>query len=374
MSTTSQLPRIAILSGDDTISLEAARARILDAIYETHDEVSTSLFDASAESLSAFLARFVTVSLFAEARIFQVRHAEQLNEKDIEELESYLDQDIPDSYLIIEAGPAKKNTGVGKKLASMIKKGQKIDQTVPGTFRVFEFARPRDWEIADWVVKNAPHLSGRTVLKKNAEYLVDLVGHDLGALYSELQKLDLLLPSGVQIDKESIDRITGATRVMEPYELAQAVGTKNLAKALEIIDGLFSMSFYAPLAISALFRHFWALFRIRKFAQRNPEEMRAFQNAVKSRNRSVQSEIGVKIGVAAGLMKETQGNRVYPVIIKSGIVDQARSFKDEHIKQIIRWLGEFDLESKTGKLEVTKQSVQLLCCRIVRVAELQQGN
>ncbi len=373
MTNTTRVPRVSILLGDDSISREAARGRVLESIYAAHDDVSSFLFDPSAESLPAYLSRFVTVSLFAETRVFQVRHTEQLNEKDIAELDSYLEQEVPESYLIIEADAYKKTSAVGKRIGALVKKAKKLGEKDPGALDVHEFSRPRDWEIADWVVRNAPYLSGRTIQKPAAEHLVDLVGPDLGALYSELQKLDLLLPSRDQIDTASIDRITGSTRTMEPYELAQAVGAKDLSKALEVVDALFSTSFYAPLCISAMFRHFWALFRIRKFAQSFPEDMRAFQNAVRSRNRSVQSEIGVRIGVAAGLMKSSQGNRVYPVIIKSGIVGQAKSYKEEHIKQIIRWLYQFDLESKTGKLEVTKQTVQLLCCRIVRVDEFQKG-
>ena len=70
---------------------------------------------------------------------------------------------------------------------------------------------------------------------------------------------------------------------------------------------------------------------------------------------------------ADGHPDEGEERKIYPVLIKSGIVEQAARFTEEELAKIFKWLLDFDVGSKTGKFEPTRQSLQLLCYRIVRV-------
>jgi len=58
------------------------------------------------------------------------------------------------------------------------------------------------------------------------------------------------------------------------------------------------------------------------------------------------------------------------VIIASGIILQAKKFTDEELKAICKWLLDFDVGIKTGKISGSQQNVQLFCYRIARVSEL----
>jgi hypothetical protein len=57
-------------------------------------------------------------------------------------------------------------------------------------------------------------------------------------------------------------------------------------------------------------------------------------------------------------------------MILSGLIEQARSFGYQELKQILLWLREFDVGVKTGRVKPTQQNFELLCYTIVRVAEL----
>jgi hypothetical protein len=59
-----------------------------------------------------------------------------------------------------------------------------------------------------------------------------------------------------------------------------------------------------------------------------------------------------------------------PVLIKSGIVEQASGFSCEELSKILAWLLEFDTGFKTGKFEPTEQALQLLCYKIIRIRTL----
>jgi DNA polymerase III delta subunit len=225
--------------------------------------------------------------------------------------------------------------------------------------------------MADWLESQTPFLVNRTISKSDAGYLIDLVGNDSAVLYSELQKIDIHLPAKKRIDRAAIESVSGATRLMTQFECAQALGRKDFARVLEIIDSLYLGSVYLPLYINAIFKHFWALFRINNYALANPQELSEFQRAIKRYDKAVQNNLGLKIGVAAGLLSDAQAGGVYPIIIKSGVVQQALSFREQDYKKIFKWLGEYDIGIKTGRIDDSKIGFQLLCYKIFRAGALE---
>jgi DNA polymerase III delta subunit len=221
--------------------------------------------------------------------------------------------------------------------------------------------------MAEWTVAQASHLFGRRMAMADAEHLVDCAGADTAALYSELQKIDLFLPDKAAIDAKVINEVAGATRSMTPQELAHALGKKDLGRALEIIESVFSANVYLPLFVGAIFRHFWSMFKISEFAKINPDVVRGFKASLNDyKKRQQQEETGAAIGAAAGLFSAKQVKSVYPVLVKSGIVDQALSFETNHYKSIFKILKDYDAGLKTGRADDSKTGFELVCYSIVR--------
>jgi len=369
LAQTAPIVFVNLICGDDSISRESARRRIVDMIAARAGNAAEFVFDSASQSLDEFLAARITYSLFAETRVFHLRHAQQLADTELKALAGAIQTaEIPDTYLIIEADvPAKsKDTPerFSKFAASVAKSAQKFSET----YQVLEFIRPREWELPQWLMENTPRLFGRSIGKKEAELLIDLAGDDPMVLHGELQKIDLHLPPKKAINREIIEEITGATRSASPYELADALGKKNLLRTLEIIEAVFTESFSAPQFIAVLFRHFWALFRIRQFAALYRDDMQMF---IRPAGRDKQNEIAMRIGIFAGILRESQKNRVYPAVIKSGIVEQARLFTDDQLKRVLRWLHAYDIGVKTGRVQPDKASLQLVCYTIVRAGALE---
>jgi DNA polymerase III delta subunit len=155
---------------------------------------------------------------------------------------------------------------------------------------------------------------------------------------------------------------------MTVYELAAALGQRDLPAALNVLDSLFSSNgFYAPLAVSAVFKHFWSMLKIRKFVDRNPGVLKQFNTKGYGKD-SPQSMAAFQIGAAAGILTEKTKNRVFPVIIKSGIVQQAQSFTEKGMRDILGMLQRFDVDVKTGKTPPVPYNLQMLCYRIARAA------
>jgi DNA polymerase III delta subunit len=224
--------------------------------------------------------------------------------------------------------------------------------------------------MSQWVQSRTPLLFERNISPKDADFFIDCVGGDSSTIYSELQKLDVYLPPAKPIDRAAIEAVCGSTRLMTQFELAQALGTKDFPRVLEIIDSLYRGSVYLPLHISAIFKHFWALFRIAMWAKSNREDMNRFTASLKRFNKPVQDEVGLAIGIAAGLLTDKQRTSVYPKIVKSNMVQQSQAFTEKNYTSIFRWLGDYDVGIKTGRIGDDKTGFQLLCYKIFRVAEI----
>jgi DNA polymerase III delta subunit len=358
-----------LLAGDDTILRERARADII----TKHAGAQIERYNTEDGDFSSFGERIITPSLLSSMRVFLISDVHLLDEKDLELLRGLFAYDLPDACVVMETdrvrtggGRRSKEAALSKKYLAWLDSFEAMTQQSPQRFCIKEFVKPPEYKMAEWVEAQVPYLFGRRITKANAEYLIDLVGFDTAVLCSELQKIDLFLPDKAMVDKTVIDTVAGATRLMSPFELATALGKKDLARALEIIESIYTANVYLPPFVGAIFRHFWALFKISEYAKVNPEIVRRFKASLKGYDKRVQEETGVAIGVAAGLLSEKQVRSVYPVMVKSGIVDQALTYETNRYKAIFAMLKEYDTGLKTGKADDSKTGFQLFCYRIVR--------
>lgn len=362
--------RFLVFAGNETLGREQARRDFAEQITARHTDCTELRFDASMEPFTSFYERMITPSLFGGTRIFLVPHAEELDDHDLGLLVGVLDYHLDDVYVLVEAEIIEGGKKTRVAFEKFLKTCEKAKKSAPSIISIEKFARPKEYEMAAWLMQRTPVLFGRRISKPTAERLLDLVGFDLDTVCSELQKIDIHLPAGEAVSTDAVEYITGASRAMTTFELAAAVAKKDLPRAYEIITSLFSGSVFAPQCVSAIFRQFWAMLRIREFAEANPREVASFLNNTNPSQRQERNAIGLRIGVAAGLLRPDEERKVYPVMILSGIISHARSFSKRHLQSIIELLYDFDTGIKTGRIEGDRASLELLCYRIVRCAEL----
>jgi DNA polymerase III delta subunit len=348
-----------IVTGDDPFALDLSKGKYLEQIRAERGRFTLENFDPANERVSEFTARAMTASLFAEIRVCCILHAQSLSDKELAALSSALDYEIPDVFIFISAELEKKSKDEKKVKDGLRLKERAKDRAVSVT----DAARPYDNKIADWIVEQVPKFYDRQIGKPEAQLLADTVEYDL--IYSELQKIDMALPPGARIDRKIIQEITGVTRTMTVYELAAALGKRDLPAALRVLDSLLASGLYAPLVVSAVFKHFWAMLKIKKFLQEKPSLLKQY-NAKGYGADSPQNIAACEIGLACGLITEKTKNRVYPVMILSGIVGQAQSFSDNGLIDIIKILQRYDIDVKTGKADDSAISLQMLCYNVIR--------
>ncbi len=361
------LLRFILLSGDDVTSREIARGEIVNAVKNSQPAAEVERFGGEDTDFTLFFERIISPSLLTPLRVFLIPDVDLFNDKDLNLLGDLLAYDIPDACIILEtdkmkAGKKAKEPARSKKFAVWLTAFEKKAEQSPSAFLVQLFPKPPEYKMSEWVEENTRRLFGRRISKKDAEHIVDLVGADTAILHSELSKIDLFLEPQVPVTAEVIDRVAGATRQSNQFELARALGEKNMAAALEIIESIYTGSVYLPLYVGAVFRHFWALFRMKQFAKTNPGVLRDYRSS----GRQKQNEAALAFGIAAGILTPAQSNRLYPAVIKPRLVDQSLSFTLSHYKRIFELLAEFDSGVKTGKVDDAKAGFQVFCYRIVR--------
>ncbi len=126
----------------------------------------------------------------------------------------------------------------------------------------FESKKIRDYHIPQWVDKYVKE-NGYSIMPQATQMLADFLGEDLSKVVNELKKLFILIPKGVQITPDHVEKNIGISKEYNPFELTNALGNRDVLKANRIIN-YFSAnpgSNPMPVTIGVLFSYFTRLFR-----------------------------------------------------------------------------------------------------------------
>ena len=354
--------RIHIFSGNNSVDKELAKTIAKNAIIHAVPGVVRELFDPSEDSFDDFMWDVLSPTLFGDTRLFSINHAESLTACSFIKLGELFDSLPDDIYLIIDVENIGQRNNEGPALVKKLKIIDRV-KAEPNKYVYRDFQRPPDYKTAQWISENVHGWCGRTIGRDAADLLVDLAGHDTAVLYSEIQKIDIHLEPGRNIDRAAVENIVTKSRPISAFELANACGFRDGHRVLQIIDTLFASSCSVPMIIVALYRHYGALLRILYYGNIYPGDIKIVLSGSRSDEKN---ESALRVGIAAGLLRDGEKRRVYPAIIASGIVKQAAGYTVDQLEKILALLGEFDYEIKSGRRKGIQREVELLCFQLLR--------
>ncbi|MCX7549884.1 DNA polymerase III subunit delta [Xanthomarina sp. F2636L] len=174
--------------------------------------------DVSIEDIVGHAKRYPMMS---EYQVVIVKEAQDLS-RNIEKLVSYAEQPQPTTILVFNY---KYKT---------IDKRKKLYKTLKKSGVIFESKKLYDNQVSDWIRRV---LSGQnyTISPKAAQMLAEFLGTNLSKISNELDKLKIILPEGTQITPELIEQNIGISKDYNNFELQNAVGSRNVLKANQII-------------------------------------------------------------------------------------------------------------------------------------------
>ena len=211
---------IYILMGDEPYFLDKITDYIADNVLQPEErDFNQSVVFGSDVTAAQVVDLAREFPMMATHRVVIVKEAQSLKNADL--LVKYLATPVPSTILVL------------------CYKGGKVDRSVLAKAKtsgiVFESKKKRDYELPDFIMGYLK-LRGVTIDNKSASMIAEHIGADLSRLTSELEKGMISLPANDRrITPDVVEQQIGVSKDFNVFELKNAIVTKNIFKANQII-------------------------------------------------------------------------------------------------------------------------------------------
>lgn len=299
---------VYLLMGDEPYYPELVCQAIIDGCLQDYEKDFNETIcygpDVSASQIVTTARRF---PVMAERQLVVVKEAQQM--KGLEDLAVYCAEPMDSTVLVLLMHKASAD------------KRRALYKAVQKNGIVLDSPAVRDYEISSWIISYYAS-RGLDIEPQAAALLGESAGTDLGVIAAETDKLLRNLPEGVRsIRVEDIEKNVGISRQFSIFELTKELSAKNSAKALKIATHIgTSAKFAMPMAVSALYTHFYRILKYHAALSGNP--------------RMSQQEKAVVLGMNPYFVREYDS--------------AARNYPLQSIFRIMSLLCEFDYLGKGG--------------------------
>ena len=293
---------VYFLMGEETFYIDKISEHISKNILSEEEKEfnQTTLYGKDID-VSIIISEAKQFPFGSEYRVVIVKESQDI--RNIEKLESYLDQPSPSTILVIcyKYKKIDKRKSFGKNLSK---------KSV-----LFDSKKLYDNQVPTWIKAYIKDL-GYSIDDKSCRILTEYLGADLSKINNELSKLILNLEKGESITPKIIEENIGISKDFNIFELQNALGTKDILKANRIIKHFTENPKNHPfvLTISSLFSYF--------------QKIMIYQNLKDKSNKNAASELGVN-----------------PFFI-SQYQTAAKNYSMSKLFKIFTYLKENDLKSK----------------------------
>lgn len=308
--------------GDEPYLVERGVKRLLErAVSPDFREFNLTVFYGGEAKGEAIVEAAQTLPMFAERRVVLVKKSGALSAAALDVLVGYVQDPAPSTCLIFQ--------------------GEKIDQRkkffldLKKNGRLVEYKRPYENQLGPFIRDEAAS-HGKRMEPAAAEMLAYFVGSNLHELASQVEKAATYVGERQIIKLDDVKAIASDTKVDSVFDLANALGERNLGRALRSLQTILRDG-EAPLMVLAMVtRHFRQLWRVRELlARKMPSQ---------------------EIGKAAG---------IHPYFVR-GIMEQAAGFSRAEFMAIFERFYATDMALKTsgGKAtDLLERLVMAICMK-----------
>jgi DNA polymerase III subunit delta len=200
------------------MAMDYAEHKILS---DSEAEFNRTIFYGRDADWSAVVNACRRYPMFSEKQVVLLKEAQHL--RDVEKLEGYFENPLASTILVISY-KEKKLDARTKFAKNMAKLGE-----------VLTTKKMYDNQLPEWCL-NMIQQKGYSIDQKALTVLVDHIGNDLSRLANEIDKLTINLQNRNNITADDIEQYVGVSKEFNVFELQDALGKKDMPKALRIIQ------------------------------------------------------------------------------------------------------------------------------------------
>jgi len=161
--------------------------------------------------------------MFAERQVVLLKEAQHM--RDIEKLQGYVENPLSTTVFVVSHKE--------KKLDARGKLGKKLKESKLA--EVFTTQKLKDYQLPEWA-GNIIKGHGLSINPKALHMMVDHIGNDLNRIENEVEKIMLNLGAKKTISEDDVEKYIGVSKEYNAFELQSAIGQRDLAKSIKIIQ------------------------------------------------------------------------------------------------------------------------------------------
>jgi DNA polymerase-3 subunit delta len=206
--------------------------------------------------------------MFAERQVVLLKEAQQM--RDLDKLEAYIGKPLSSTVFVVSH--KEKKVDGRSSMAKLLKKNAEVLTT----------KKMYDNQLPEWT-KELLAAKGFTISSKGLMLLVEHIGNDLNRINNEIEKLAVNLGTRKNITEDDIEQFIGISKEYNVFELQDALGKKDLGKAMRIIQYFEGNPKAGPiqLVLPTVYNHFAKVFTIFGMSDKSENAVRGlFYNNV----------------------------------------------------------------------------------------------
>jgi DNA polymerase-3 subunit delta len=218
-------------------------------LNESETGFNLSVFYGKDADWAAVINSCRRYPMFAEKQVVLLKEAQQM--RDIDKLEAYVENPLGSTIFVVSY--KEKKVDGRTRLAKLLKeKG-----VVLTTKKLY------DNQLPEWT-EELVQSKELSISQKALMLLVDHIGNDLSRIDNEIDKMAINLGKRKAITETDVEQYVGVSKEFNVFELQSALATKNLSKAIRIIQYFEANPKAAPiqLILPSLYGFFSKVFMI----------------------------------------------------------------------------------------------------------------
>jgi DNA polymerase-3 subunit delta len=237
--------RIVILRGPDQYLRLAYTRRLIEALRAEHGEVGQFSFDGETAEPVAVLDELRSYGLLQEHKLVIVDNADKFLASSKDEEESAGRSGTPGARTareLMERYAASPVDSATLLLRADTWRPGRIDKAVNKVGTILKCEAPRGAQAVNWCLGRCEKEHGKTIQRRAAEMLVELIGPELARLDTELAKLAAYVGDRGAIGPDDVKEMVGLSREEQAWAVQAAILSGSPQQAVGKVRELLAVS------------------------------------------------------------------------------------------------------------------------------------